>query len=212
VKPADSDFQQRLGSIATLLAKIESAADPSVRATARELVQLLMELHGAGIERMLEIVDGSGEEGRRIIDRLGSDDLVSSLLVLYGLHPLDLETRVIEAVGKVSAQLKSRGGQVELLSVQDGAVRVRLEANGQGCGSTPDALKAAVEEAIYAAAPDLASLSIDIPGQASSLIPLEMLRSARPLSHTAMQSTPALPNRDRLGAVEPNWAAEKGAP
>ena len=35
-----------------------------------------------------------GEPGHALIASLAGDDLVSSLLLLYGLHPLDLETRV----------------------------------------------------------------------------------------------------------------------
>ena len=49
-----------------------------------------MELHGAGLERMLEIVRANGDSGQLILDSLGRDDMVSSLLVLYGLHPVGI--------------------------------------------------------------------------------------------------------------------------
>ena len=66
----------------TLLGEIEAAADPNLRTTVQELVQLVMDLHGAGLERMLELIRATGDGGESIIQKLGRDDLVASLLVL----------------------------------------------------------------------------------------------------------------------------------
>ena len=109
--PAQPEFQQRLQSIERLLGDIESAADPSLRSNVQELVQLVMDLHGAGLERTLELIHAAGEAGEGVIHRLGRDELVSSLLVLYGLHPLDLEARVTEAVDKVRSRLRAHDGE-----------------------------------------------------------------------------------------------------
>src|SRR5215208_581160 len=102
------EFQQRLQKIEGLVQTIESAADPHVRASAIELMQALMEVHGAGIERMMEIV--FERAGSDIIDQFGEDDLVASLLLLYGLHPLDVESRVLQGLDKVRPYLRSHGG------------------------------------------------------------------------------------------------------
>ena len=77
--PAYRDFQRQLEAIAELLRGIESAADPSVRAEARKLVESLMSLHGAGMERTLEIISSAGDPGQAIIDRLGRDEMVALL-------------------------------------------------------------------------------------------------------------------------------------
>jgi Fe-S cluster biogenesis protein NfuA len=177
--PAQPEFQQRLQSIEGLLAKIESAADPNLRTTVQELVQLVMDLNGAGLERMLELIGASGEGGAGIIQKLGRDELVASLLVLYGLHPMDLEARVTQAVDKARARLRSHEGEVELLNVHDGAVRLRLHANGHGCGSTGEALKEMVQEAVYQGAPDVTSLFIEVieaAGAKQGFVPLDMLQ------------------------------------
>lgn len=100
--PAQPEFQRRLQSIEQLLGKIEGAADPSLRSTVQELVQLVMDLHGAGFERILELIRASGDGSERIIAKLERDELVSSLLVFYGLHPLDLEARVGLALEKLA--------------------------------------------------------------------------------------------------------------
>ncbi len=153
------EFQQQLQKIEGLVQTIESAADPHVRASAIELMQALMEVHGAGIERMMEIV--FERAGSDIIDQFGEDDLVASLLLLYGLHPLDMESRLLQALDKVRPYLRSHGGNVDLLSVNEGVVRLQLQGSCNGCASSAMTLKLAIEEAIYEAAPDLVALEVE---------------------------------------------------
>ena len=98
-----------------------------MRAAAKELVQLLMDLHGSGLERILEIVFQSGESGRRIIDELGEDPLVSGLLILYGLHPDDLQTRVERKLAANPVASFTRWARKPSWSASDGGdVRVRV--------------------------------------------------------------------------------------
>jgi Fe-S cluster biogenesis protein NfuA len=149
---------QRIGG---LLQEIESIADPAIRAAAKNLVQLLMDLHGVALEKTLNIIFEAGEPGMAIIDKLGRDPLVSSILVLYGLHPEDIEGRVTRALDRIRPQLRKQGCEVELLGVNDGVIQLRAEMGSHTCGSTVKVLQATLEEAIYDAAPDLTSLVID---------------------------------------------------
>jgi Fe-S cluster biogenesis protein NfuA len=155
------DFREDVQRIGGLVQEIESTADPAVRAATKNLVQSLMDLHGAALEKALDIVAEAGEPGMSIIDRLGRDSLVSSVLILYGLHPEDLESRVAKAIDKVRPQLRKQGCEVELLGVSDGAIQVRVEAGSHTCGSTAKTVYATVEQAMYDAAPDLTSLAIE---------------------------------------------------
>ena len=157
----EKEFQQRIQRVEELVRKIETVADPATRANAVELMQSLMDLHGAGLERMMEITFQAGEPGGEIIDNFGRDELVGSLLLLYGLHPLTLEERVIQALDNVRPYLRSHGGNVELLSVTDGVVRLRLEGSCNGCASSALTLKLAIEGAIYDAAPDMTALEVE---------------------------------------------------
>lgn len=157
----DKDFQQRMQKIGELVRDMEAIADPATRSAAKELVQLLMDLHGAGLERVLEHVFQSGDAGARIIDELGQDPLVSSLLILYGIHPDDLQTRVERKVRQIGSTLHKLGAGISSVSVSDGNVTVSVNLEGHSCGSTSRTVKATVEEAIYEAAPDLTSLVIN---------------------------------------------------
>lgn len=148
--------------IETLLDEINAQADPAARAKAEELVRLLMELYGAGLRRLLEIVDQEGGEiADRLFDRVAGDNLVASLLLLHGLHPLDLETRVRRALDKVRPHLGSHGGDVTLLGVERGVVHLRLEGTCHGCPSSLVTMKLAIERAIEEAAPEVAGIEVE---------------------------------------------------
>jgi len=174
--PAQPEFQQRLQSIEQLLGKIEGAADPNLRTAVQELVQLVMDLHGAGLDRVLELIRATGDGSENIIQKLGRDDLVASLLVLHGLHPRSIEERVAEALDKVRPRLRTHDGAVELLSIEEGAVRLRIEAHGHGCGSTAQALKEMIEEAVFQKAPDITALVVEGAEEKAGFVPLAMLQ------------------------------------
>ena len=158
----EKEVQKRIQRIEELIHQIEAVADPNLRARAVDLVQSLLELQGAGINRMLEIAIEAGNPGQGIIERFGRDELVGGLLILHGLHPVAIETRVIQALNKVRPYLHSHGGDVELLGIDDeGVVRLKLQGSCKSCPSSAMTLKLAVEEAIYEAAPDITAIEAE---------------------------------------------------
>jgi Fe-S cluster biogenesis protein NfuA len=183
----EKDFQQRVQRIGALVQEIEAIADPALRASTTQLVQLVMEFHGEGLDRMLEILSKAGDPGIQAIDQLGRDPIISSLLVLHGLHPESLETRVAAAVERLVPKLQRDGAQVELLSIADGAVHIRVTPGEHSCGSTTNALRSTVEDAIYEAAADVASLTIEgLDGKlASGFVALNQLAAAGPVGSNA---------------------------
>jgi Fe-S cluster biogenesis protein NfuA len=176
---------QRIGG---LVQEIESIADPAVRAATKNLMQSLMDLHGAALEKTLDIVAEAGEPGMNIIDRLGRDSLVSSVLILYGLHPEDIETRIVKAVDRVRPSLRKQGCEVELVSAANGAIRLRVESGSHTCGSTAKTVQATLEGAMYDAAPDLISLVVEGLEEkpASGFIALDKLMGASTASQVSL--------------------------
>ena len=164
------EVERQIGSIEGMIRALEKATDPALRTKAKELVQALMALHGVSLERMLEIVGQAGASGKLIMDSFATDELVRSLLLLYGLHPVDLETRVLQALEKTRPYLRSHGGNVNLVGINDaGVVTLRLTGNCEGCPSSAATLKLAVEEAIYEAAPDITGILV--PGAVPREVP-----------------------------------------
>lgn len=165
----DSSLQKQMQRIGDMVERLESAADPSVRAMARELVESLMALHGAGLERILELAAEAGTTGENIIRKCGRDELVGSLLLLYGLHPDDMLTRVERALEKARPFLQSHSASAELISIgDDGKVSVRVHLKAGGCGSTAATVKATLEAVIQDAAPDATSIVVEDPAAALS--------------------------------------------
>src|SRR3712207_5602276 len=115
----DQGLQERVARIDTLLKEIESLEDQNARSKAAEMAQVLLELYGEGLARVMEVI-AQGNERERIFEALAEDELISHLLLLHGLHPLEVETRVVQALEEVRPYLRSHGGNVELLGVEGG--------------------------------------------------------------------------------------------
>jgi Fe-S cluster biogenesis protein NfuA len=158
----DSHFQRQLGRMEELIHALDATADSPICRQARELVQIVLKMHAGALEHMLDSIHHNPLTGQQLIDCLADDPLISNVLVLHGLHPLDLETRVRHALESVKPRLGLHGGDVDLISVSpDGVVKLRLEGNCHGCPSSRVTLKSSIEEAIYAAAPDISALEVE---------------------------------------------------
>ena len=156
----DSGFQAQVRRLGELVRRFEATADTPEKDTAKELLQLLMEVNGSGIERMLELVFESGSNGAALIDRLAHDEMVGGLLLLYSLHPDASDVRIQKAVDEVRPKLRKLGYSIDLLGIENGVTRVSLNASGHSCGSTAREVRSLVENALYEAAPEISSLEI----------------------------------------------------
>jgi Fe-S cluster biogenesis protein NfuA len=185
----DTAIQQQMQRIGEIVEQLESNADPSTRAMAKELVEALMAMHGAALQQILELAADAGEPGETFIRKCGRDDLISSVLLLYGLHPENLRSRVTYALEKTRNALRAQSASAELLSVSDdGAVTVRLEVKSTGCGSSAASVKATLEAALYNAAPDAMSIVInetDAAFSGSGFVSVSQLQSAQAMTATA---------------------------
>jgi Fe-S cluster biogenesis protein NfuA/nitrite reductase/ring-hydroxylating ferredoxin subunit len=150
----DQGLQKRVARMETLLEEIEALEDPHARSKSGEMVGVLLDLYGEGLARMMEMV-AEGNEREKTFESFADDELVSHLLLLHGLHPLELGERVFQALEEVRPYLRSHGGNVELLGIEGDVARVRLQGSCDGCASSAMTLKLAIEEAIQKSAPDI---------------------------------------------------------
>jgi Fe-S cluster biogenesis protein NfuA len=161
----DREFQASLQRLDAQLQGVDRIADPSVRNRVREIAQAILHLHGAGLERILDCLDSAGDAGAPVLDACLKDQVIGGLLLLHGLHPLDVEARVHQALEQVRPYLRSHGGNVELVSISDGVARLRLVGSCHGCPSSAMTMKQTIEEAILARAPDV--LAVEVEGDTS---------------------------------------------
>ncbi len=182
---AETDQDGPAPDIRAIGERIEVLLDASgsggavARDRAEELVRLVTELYGAGIEQILDLFYEAGHLDPEMLDRLAADELVSSLLLIHNLHPYDVGERVERALDQVRPYLGSHGGDVELLGVADDVVTLRLLGSCDGCPSSSVTLELAVKDAIEAAAPEIIAIEVEQPPAEAKehLIPVSSLRS-----------------------------------
>jgi Fe-S cluster biogenesis protein NfuA len=136
---------------------------------AEDLVHTLLEFYGAGLARIVEIVD------RPLLDRHAEDDHVRGLLVLHDLHPRSTHERVTEALDKVRPYLGSHAGDVEFVEIADGVLRLRLQGTCDGCPSSTVTAKYAIERVVREAAPEISDVVVE------GVVPEETGPGGRPL-------------------------------
>jgi hypothetical protein len=176
---SEKEFQEKMRRLGALVGELDQLPAGGSKVATRELVQLLMEVHGVALERILELVKESGA-GEAIIHRFGDDPIARNLLLLYGLHPDNLETRVIKALDALKGRLRKLDCDVKLISIQEGTVQVRLY------GHARKDLRSIVEGGLYDLAPDLTSLTVlGFEDESSGFVPLESLRKHSFAAHTA---------------------------
>jgi Fe-S cluster biogenesis protein NfuA len=139
----DAEVREQIGRVEALLDGIDG--DPKATAA----VEAVVDLYGEALGRLVAGADPA------------TDELVSHLLLVHDLHPVDLETRIERALEEVRPYLGSHGGDVELLGVEDGVAKLRLAGTCNGCPSSTVTLRNAIEEALLKAAPDLERIDAD---------------------------------------------------
>jgi hypothetical protein len=151
--------------VETLLDRF-SAFPPSTgaRADAEELVRLVSSLYGECLRRIVSDLHAQlGEGANEWLERWCRDPLIASLLITHGLHPVALEERVRRALGALRPALEAKSATVELLSVDEDVVCVRIDGMAD--------VVPLVEQAVRAAAPEV--LDVRTAGQTISLLSVQ---------------------------------------
>jgi Fe-S cluster biogenesis protein NfuA/nitrite reductase/ring-hydroxylating ferredoxin subunit len=171
--------EQLIARVQELTGRLEDLEDVACRELAEDLTGAVVQMYGAGLERIVELIDDEETRGR-----LAADELVAGLLMIHDLYPVPLEERVTQALESVRPYMESHGGNIELLGFEDGVVKLRLEGSCKSCRASSSTLELAVRQALQEAAPDLLGMDVEgvveeeLPG-----VPLPVLNGA-PSWHT----------------------------
>lgn len=137
----DLDAREAGERVETLLAELRARCGPPAADVAEELVGCLVQLYGDGLASIMRCV---GDDSR-LAARLIADPLVESLLLVHDLHPLDVNTRIRRALGRL-------GAGAEFLGIDDaGVARVRL---------AHVSMSPAVEQALTDAVPEITGVEV----------------------------------------------------
>jgi Fe-S cluster biogenesis protein NfuA len=165
-KPDGGGPQEMARRLQDLIEQIQAQPNPAARALLQECLRSILSFYGEGLSRILADIQDLGTQGQDLLERLSDDPAISSLLLIHGLHPVALETRLRRALEKVQPYLRSHGGNIELLSLENEVARVRLEGTCKTCPSSAMTLEFAVRRAVEEACPDL--LGFEVMGTVSA--------------------------------------------
>lgn len=119
-------------------------SEPMVREATHRMLDGIDALHREALGR---IIAGLAEHPE-LRDRLIQDPVVQLVFELYGLWREDDIASVNRALELVRPYIESHGGQLEVLEVADGTVRVRLAGACHGCSGSTMTLKRGIETAL----------------------------------------------------------------
>jgi Fe-S cluster biogenesis protein NfuA/nitrite reductase/ring-hydroxylating ferredoxin subunit len=153
--------EELLARVQELQEALDSAGASVPRDLAEELVSAVVQMYGEGLERIIAALHQGGEAGEVIAAELSDDELVAMLLLIHDLHPVPLADRVQAALDSVRPYMESHGGNVELLSLQNGVARIHLQGSCSDCSASSVTLELAIKQALEQAAPDLAGLEVE---------------------------------------------------
>ena len=153
----EAALDRQMLRVEELVDTLEKLGNPVARATVQELMKTLLALHRNGLERVLEIIHGTVDSVETLAV-LGSDNIVSNLLLLHGLHPVNVEVRLQQAIDQIGPMIRGHGGELEIVGVVGNKVRVRLLGK---CSLSAEALEHLLEEAVNTYAPDIQIIELE---------------------------------------------------
>ena len=133
---------------------LESVPEPG-RSVAEELLSAVLQMHGEALGRIRDLIDDETAQ------RLLADPTVAGVLLIHDMYPVSLEERVVAALDSVRPYMESHGGDVELLGVEDGVARLKLEGSCHGCAASASTLELAIKKALDETAPDLLDVVVE---------------------------------------------------
>lgn len=153
-------LREALARIDALVSALDRVADAGARDAARELLELVLDLHGLALARAMAIVT-SAEDGEELAERLAQDEQVRAVLLLHGLHPEPCEERVRKAVERLRPELESLGCRMRLVELKAATARLRVEGTLYLEASRALQLRRQIEAALVNEAPDLDGVLIE---------------------------------------------------
>lgn len=149
-----SDLGEILDRFEVLLAEVEAWEEPH-RSMAFELLQQVDVVHRFALERLGQHL------GADLLARLRAEDpAVAWLLDAYAVG-VDERTAAEEALHPVLDYIHSHGGEVSVLGVRDGVVRLRLSGECSGCTASAVTLREGVEKALREGFPGFSRMEVE---------------------------------------------------
>ena len=166
-------YDQVLVRIGELAEELSEHPDPNVADKVAELLDWVDAFHRDGLGRLVEMT--RQWRGEIFLDTVAGDPITGTLLAAYGLGEgpegkEEAEAAVFAALEKVRPLVESHGGAIEVVSVVDGVVSLRMKGTCDGCPSSSATLTYGVEAALRDEWPNFRRMEV-LEGDATSINP-----------------------------------------
>jgi len=164
-------YREAWEHIADLADGLANHPDAEVAERVLELLDWVDAVHRDGLGRMIEMI--RAWRGEIFLESLARDEITGTMLNAYDLgEGLDLEAeaerdKAIEAaMAEIRPLVESHGGDIEIVSVVDGVVSVRMHGTCNGCASSSATLTYGLEAALKTHWPSFRRLEeVDVPAE-----------------------------------------------
>ncbi len=146
----DLSYLEVLERIGVLAEDLTGHPDPDVAERVTELLDWVDAFHREGLGRLVEMV--RAWRGEIFLENASADPVAGPFLAAYGLGEGEVveeaQAAVDAALDEVRPLIESHGGAIEVESIAEGVVRVRLQGTCDGCPSSSATLTYGVEAAL----------------------------------------------------------------
>jgi len=171
-RPLTERLEDLLQELDSRIQELERLPYPQIRDQVFHVLQLIDRAHRPGLTEIARLLKGAGA-WEEVLEHEPS----RLLLTLYDLVPFDERAQAELAVEAVRPYIRSHGGEIEILEVENGKVRVRLRGSCDSCAASAATLEHGVLAALKEGFPGFSALVVDDspgggPEPASDLVPL----------------------------------------
>ncbi len=139
--------------IAELAEGLSNHPDSKVAERVEELLDWVDAVHREGLGRLIEMI--RSWRGEIFLESVARDEITGTMLRAYelgeGLDPeaeAEVKKAIDAAMAEINPLVESHGGSIEVVSVEDGVVKVRMHGTCNGCASSSATLTYGLEAAL----------------------------------------------------------------
>ncbi len=154
----EMDVDDAFVHMGRLIEELDSFEDSAVKEKVFELLDWIDAFHREGVVRIASLLP------LEMLESLREDPVVARLLETYleeEEEPEDLTTTLEDALDEIRPYLHSHGGEMEVLDVADGVVRLRLMGSCDGCPSSTLTLTQGVEKILKERWPGFRKIEVE---------------------------------------------------
>jgi nitrite reductase/ring-hydroxylating ferredoxin subunit/Fe-S cluster biogenesis protein NfuA len=186
----EEDFQALAERVDRVLDSIKGLPEDA-RMKAMELKKAIEAFHEHALRKLVRMFRET-DAGKELLLKAVEDPSIYAMFLMHGIIKQDMFTRVAAALEEVRPYMRSHGGDVELVKVEEKTVYVRLQGACSGCSLSAVTLKNGVEEAIKARIPEIENVVRVEDEVASGYLPFHVIDDSDNLEQNGWVQGPSV--------------------